>query len=337
MKMSAGPEIHIDGGQKFCEILRTLKREKYITPEMWNELFKFESYQKSFEIMEREMGISRKNFIKWVTKGVTGKSPKSDSMIQWFTNKGRTKGFTHYAAEHLDEIELFLKAITDSEPDMMQWVEERLRNYLPSNILIPPTKLYLVFGSGDGRIFYDEATFDVTLAYVMGLENTKGMIAHELHHMARNKEYGNWTDYKGLKFILSTLEAEGIADMVFSIHSSTLARNDLPIVTMMMQSKAYDCVDEILKEMDELVSKSYPREPKQNKLYRLFSKNAFHPVGHVMARRIENCLGRERLVDCIGEPVKFIKTYQTSAERDGGHVFSNKAMDMIGQAFSGEP
>ena len=335
--MSEGPNIEIDGYQNFCAIFRALKHGDDVKSATWDNLSNFSSYQKSFEIMEREMGISRKNFIKWVTQGVTGKPPKPESMIQWLTNKGRTKGFAHYTAEHLDEIERFITELKDSEPKVLHWVEKRMRDYLPSSIPIPATKLYFVFGSGDGKIFYDEATFDLTLAYVIGLENTKGIIAHELHHMARNKEYGNWTDYKGLKFILSTLEAEGIADMVFSIHSSTLAHQDLPIVTMMMQSKAYDSVDEILKEMDELVSKAYPREPKQNKLYRLFSKNAFHPVGHVMARRIENCLGRERLVDCVGEPVKFIKTYQTSAERDGGHVFSNKAMDMIGQVFSGEP
>lgn len=332
--MNCKLEISTSGYHIFCKILRILKSGDKVAPETWVNLSSCAPYKRSFEIMEKKMGISRKNYIKWVTKGVTSKPPNPDSMIQWLTNKGRTKGFAHYSAEHLDEIELFFKSIKDSESDMLRWVEERLRSYLPSDIPIPPSKLYLIFGSGDGRNFYEEATIDVTLAYVLGLENTQGMIAHELHHMARNKIYGNWTDFKGLKFILSTLEAEGIADMVFSIHSSTLARQDLPIVTMMMQSKAYDRVDEILKEMDELISNAYPREPNQKKLYRLFAKNAFHPVGHIMAQRIENCLGRTSLVGCMGDPVKFIKAYQLSAESSKAYKFSDKSINMIENAFA---
>jgi len=332
--MTGKLEIGTIGYHVFCKILRTLKSGGKVAPDTWVNLSSCMPYKRSFEIMEKEMGISRKNYIKWVTQGVTGKPPKPVSMIQWLTNMGRTKGFAHYAADHIDEIELSVTEFKNSEFEVLQWVEKRLRDYLPSNIQIPSTKLYFVFGSGDGRIFYDEATFDVTLAYVLGLENTKGMIAHELHHMARNKEYGDWTESTGAKFILSTLEAEGVADMVFSIHSSTLARQDLPIVTMMMQSQAYNRVDEILKEMDELVSKAYPREPNKNKLYRLFTKNAFHPVGHVMAQRIENCLGRASLVDCVGNPVKFMKAYQLSAESSNGYKFSSKTIGMIDNIFA---
>ena len=102
----------------------------------------------------------------------------------------------------------------------------------------------------------------------------------------------------------------------------------------MMQSKAYTRVDEILKEFDELVSDSYPREPSQKKMYKIFSKNAFHPVGHVMAQRIEKCLGRARLVDCVGHSVKFIKAYQMSAEGSNGHKFSEKSISMFEKTFA---
>lgn len=321
--MTSQLEIEVSGYQEFCDILRTLERGSKVTPDIWDNLSKFKSYRRSFEIMEKEMGISRKNYIRWVTKGVTTGPPKLFSRIQWFTNQGRTRGFSHYASKHVDEIQAFIVDLEKSEADSLKWITERLRGYLPSTLDIPSSTLYFVFGSGDGRIFYDEATYDVTLAYALGLENTKGMIAHELHHMARNNKYGSWTDLKGLKFIMTTLEAEGIADMVFSIHSSTLACQDLPIVQMMMQSKeAYTRVDEILKEFDDMVSNAYPREPSKNKLYRLFAKNAYHPVGHTMARRIEDCLGRNHLIKTIGKPMEFFEAYQTSAIEGGGYVFS---------------
>jgi len=326
--------IEVAGYQEFCEILRTLKRSDRVTPDVWNNLSKYKGYRRSFEIMEKEMGMSRNNFIRWVTKGVTTGPPKLLSKIQWFTNQGRTRGFSHYAAEHVDEIQNFIDDFKKSETKSLEWISERLREYISSTIDIPTTTMYLVFGSGDGRIFYDEATYDATLAYTVGSDNTIGMMAHELHHMARNKKYGSWTNLKGLKFVVATLEAEGIADMVFSIHSSTLAHEDLPIVMMMMQSKeAYTRVDEILKEFDELVSNVYPREPKQSELHGLFAQNAYHPVGHVMAQRIEKCLGRVRLVDTVGKPLEFIKEYQVSAERSGGHTFSEKTMGAIENTF----
>jgi hypothetical protein len=332
--MSNGPTIQIEGYQKFCEILRTLKRGANIPPEMWDDLFTFTAYRRSLEIMEKEMGISRKNFIKWVTKGVTTGPPKLFSRIQWFTNQGRTRGFSHYASEHVDEIQAFIEDFKKSEAESIKWISERLREYLPSTLDIPPSTLYFVFGSGDGRNFYNEATYDVTLAYALGLENTKGMIAHELHHMARNEKYGSWTELKGLKFILTTLEAEGIADMVFSIHSSTLDCQELPIVQMMMQSKeAYTRVDEILRGFDELVSNAYPREPSKNKLYRLFTKNAYHPVGHTMARRIEDCLGRDQLINALGKPLEFFEAHQRSAINSGGHIFSENASRAFRETF----
>jgi hypothetical protein len=160
-------EIEVSGYQEFAEIIRTLKRGGEVTQDMWNNLSTFKGYKRSFEIMEKEMGISKRNFIGWVTKGVTTGPSKLFSKIQWFTNRGRTRGFSHYASTHVDEIQNFIEDIKKSEAESIKWITERLRGYLPSTLDVPPSTLYVVFGSGDGRIFYDEATYDATLAYAI--------------------------------------------------------------------------------------------------------------------------------------------------------------------------
>jgi hypothetical protein len=93
-------------------------------------------------------------------------------------------------------------------------------------------------------------------------------------------------------------------------------------------------VDEILAALDEVISDAYPREPKPRAMYSLFSKNAYHPVGHTMALRIEQRFGTERLVSAVGNPLEFIRTYQSSVEGGGGHVFSEKTMETIEKACS---
>jgi hypothetical protein len=138
-----------------------------------------------------------------------------------------------------------------------------------------------------------------------------------------------------LKYFIATLEAEGVADMVFSIHASKLAHQDMPLVNTMMQSGSiYTHVDEILAALDDVISHAYPREPKPRAMFPLFSKNAYHPVGHTMARRIEGKFGAERLVETVGKPLSFIKMYQSSVESGGGHVFSDKTMEILEKALS---
>jgi hypothetical protein len=322
--------LEVEGYQAFSEILKTLKEGRDVPQDRWDELNGYPGYAKGFEIMEREMGVSKKEFIGWVTKGVRKGPPRYLRKLQWFTNQGRTRLFSNYAIEHLDDIQGFIKNCKDSEPPILKWVTERLRKYLPPTIEIPSTSLYLVFGSGDGRIFDDVATFDATLMYILGEDNAKGIFAHELHHVARNGNFGTWVNFKGLKYFIATLEAEGVADMVFSIHASRLAREDMPIVSMLMQSGAqYSHVDEILAALDKVISDAYPREPKPRDIYPLFSKNAYHPVGHTMACRIENRMGVQRLVSTVGNPVDFFIAYQSSVEGGEGYRFSAKTMEMV--------
>ena len=100
--------------------------------------------------------------------------------------------------------------------------------------------------------------------------------------------------------------------------TSTVCRYDQPSSHSMLMLFLMPCMESLVKTAK----------------YKIFSKNAFHPVGHVMAQRIEKCLGRARLVDCVGHSVKFIKAYQMSAEGSNGHKFSEKSISMFEKTFA---
>jgi hypothetical protein len=339
--MSPSLEINTTGYQEFCEIINLLKHGNRVPPPLWDTLTKLHNYQRNFEIMKTEIGITKNDFIKGVTKGVAGRPPifLPNSIFRWFTARGMIRGSYRYAAQHINEIQRFIEEFKRSEVEIVKWVEQRIGTYLPPTIEIPSSTIYLIFSWGDGRILDKEAYIDATFAYVLGMDNAKGLIAHELHHVARKKSVGesdaSSSDVMNLRKIATWFESEGIADMIFSAHSSTPAR-DLPILSYMLsRSKgAYSRVDEILKAFDDLILNKYPREPSSRKLYKLFDGNAYHPVSHTMAQRIEKCLGREHLVSTVGNPVKFITAYQTSAEIGGGYILSKKSIEMINKSFS---
>ena len=214
--------------------------------------------------------------------------------------------------------------------DLEVVVKERAAEYLPSDVVFPDLTVYFVFDGCDGRGFKSQVYMDVTLCAILGREKSIGLLAHEYHHSCR-ADFALQCSSPKWKNVLETLfylESEGVADKIYNL-GGVLPDNSFPPLRQLIRqrTKFYRHAHIHLAEVEKgILTDANPRK--------IFSKGLNHPLGNYMADLIERRLGKVALVDCVGDPLKFLETYNEAAElekeeKGNTFVFSEAVMSKL--------
>ena len=206
-------------------------------------------------------------------------------------------------------------------------------NYLPIKQVNEYPQVSFVIFANDGRGY---SPIVIDLLATMDWDFVP-FLAHEYHHWYRNKlDKVQWhrieSDDRLIMEVLSQLEAEGIADQIDksqwdgkSVKQGTLERN---YIAMVNQSPSV--LEKVDKLFSEIASSNDKRVANYTKIKSAIPQGG-HPTGFFMATMILKTLGRSELVRTVGNPIRFIKTFNNAARMKGksGLAFSFEAMKVI--------
>lgn len=169
-----------------------------------------------------------------------------------------------------------------------------------------------------------------------------GTLAHEIFHAYRHHFLDTKNIYSNaLLDVLDRIQDEGIADLInkkgseYSAKLLTELGFPIDLEKRYLESVA-NCSDWIsrldsltLAHLDGAVS--YDTYKKQ--IYNLISSNA-HPVGyHISQLLVKNGL-KAKMLDSFYNPIEFVKLYNSIAESEEMHVFSDRFMSYIEELYS---
>ena len=133
---------------------------------------------------------------------------------------------------------------------------------------------------------------------------------------------------------LSLIEAEGIADMVDKKDWYTKPNN---AISQYARSYLRDVkrTPYVIKSIDRLLSKSDANPNLGKELLRHLPQRG-HTTGYYMARVILELENKQKLVQCVGNPFKFILLYNSAARKSNGQypVFSQESIKFINKLYT---
>lgn len=220
----------------------------------------------------------------------------------------------------------------------------RVQAYLPAGLTeahAPPPVSVTHFVVG-GRGYRERIVSDAV--ELMEMYDPVAFFAHEFHHSYRARVARPWgeiaEEHRALVNLLVRLEEEGIADRLDKAHVPTLSEADLdrrypsPLYRAFHADyqRHYAEVPRWLSQLDAaLVAAVGAPEAAADAGAQLAREVPFggRPAGAYMARRIEETLGRERLVATVGDPFAFLLAYQDAARRGNGPPLSAEALAAV--------
>lgn len=280
-----------------------------------------------FKFMKEDYGVSADVLLNLIYNAFSLVKEARETLSRSLSNLKNTYDWCNRNWDLVMASADFLKSI-----DLEAIVKQRCVEYLPSNVAFPNLTVYFVFNGCDGRGFRSEVYMDITLCAILGREKCIGLLTHEYHHSCR-AEFALQCSNKRWKNVfetLSFLESEGVADKIYNL-GGVLPDNDFPPLKqlIMQRREFYGNAHIHLAKVEKGIMKDVdPRET--------FSKGSNHPLGNYMADMIELRLGKASLVDCVGNPLKFLETYNEAAklekeEKDNIFVFSEEVMSRLEQ------
>jgi hypothetical protein len=159
-------------------------------------------------------------------------------------------------------------------------------------------------------------------------------IAHEFHHFYRN-QYFPYAQDQTFIWIIDQIQGEGIADQI-NIGKWFRDKNLYPQYAEKKRSylEWYAKSPEIIREMGHLFEAAHDNPEKKmeyGQQLRAIIPLSGHPTGFYMANLIIEQLGKDKLVEEIGNPFAFFRLYKLAADKKGGDTptFSEKAIRFI--------
>ncbi len=207
--------------------------------------------------------------------------------------------------------------------------------YLPFNTSQYPPVAFVIFesnGRGSSPIVVDLAA---TLEW-----DFMGFLSHEFHHWYRNKNL-QYDIYKikhednDLVDALAKIEAEGIADMVdkkdwFSKSSNSISSYARQFINEV--GRAPYVINNIDQLILQIVKTPSLAKSKGKEILNSLPQSG-HTSGYFMASLILENIGKNALVETVGNPFDFILLYNKAAEKSRGRypVFSEDSIKYIKQ------
>lgn len=324
---SRNSNFEFSGMDQFWKITDKFSRNQEPNNSDWDKLFKTPGYK----ILTS--GEFTKEFFKEKFRLIFKPSEKNN--LQKALKNDRNK----YHLLHYKKVKDNTRLIREQYKKLKQNKDHRVAlnrtlEYLPqrSTSNYPPVS-FLIFesnGRGSSPIIVDLAA---------SLEwDFVSFLAHEYHHWyrARDLKYNQRkvsnADRK-LIDALNLIEAEGVADMVdkkdwYTKPSNAISRYARTFINDVKKAGG------VIKSIDESliqISKN-PSQIKNygQKIWQTLPQRG-HTTGYYMARLILEKLSKRELVDCVGDPFKFILKYNKAAKKAGGRypIFSDASIKVI--------
>ena len=177
----------------------------------------------------------------------------------------------------------------------------------------------------------DRIYLDVNFLAGMPPALINGIVAHEYHHLLREKVLNK----KAMKARhrktygdLIMLECEAIADMCNGFKNSLCFYEELGFIGRKEMLDNLENYKNIFVEFELL----FCEQPKKLHDF-LFSKDLnLHLIGHCMAMTIQEILGTDRLAACVGDCIQFLTAFQEASKASSqpyGYVFSEAFMKKL--------
>jgi hypothetical protein len=198
-------------------------------------------------------------------------------------------------------------------------IVQRARQFLPTDHVAGRPQVAFVIFANDGRA-YDPIVVDLQASRNWDFES---FLAHEFHHWFRNRalsvdfEAVDSLDYD-LIWTLNQLQAEGIADQIdkrgWVLQGAEVPGGMSGYANRYMEN--LEAAPALLQRLDSLLtSYSKPGSPrgKIGAEIRSLVPQSGHPTGFYMASLILEHLGEGALIDDVGNPFGFVKTFARAA------------------------
>jgi hypothetical protein len=311
------------GYEQLVPFIEGVKAGRCQTSKITSKIKSDKALQKMFDYMDRDLKMKVEDYLSVIANAF------SKGNLEGILDKSHfsfVRKIYEYCSDNWCQIEetvSFLRQI-DIEKEMYLRVEK----FLPKVIKPANMTVYFVLDGGDCRGFKEEVYADITLLTILGKTKALGLLAHEFHHCCRAEIAVPYEEdrHPAVFQVLYWLESEGIADKVYDLGSNEPDNEFEPLLKLIkIRRRIYWNAGKYLKLFDKAVQNSENPIP-------IFSKNAYHPVGHFMADIIENTLGTRELVNTVGDPFYFVETYNKSAKilrKSGVYILSNKTISKL--------
>ena len=339
MVSSSIDELLLDdnGTRSFISLCQS---ERKITVAAIDDLLTTQPYEQILCLMKPEFDFGREQFALVMATALNPDEyglPNELSGCQWLVDHIRqAKGMCN-------RLEIYLNRVRD------EWCPTTIitatKRYLPTHAKIGQQRASLLIFLPDCRGFQEVILVDPIFTMALTIAGFQSLLAHELHHSIRcslePKDQPTQERFRGIAQVLFWLESEGIADSVSSLSDLPCESADSLMANIVERRKAiYPKADEYLRLLDsamaDILNGSVPDDQAYFHVVSVLSSdNAYHPVGHVMAKRIEQQLGHNMLVDTIGKPYRFLLGYQQAAKQIGNpesvYIFNDEVVNALGQ------
>jgi len=315
------PVIEFGAMSAFWRLVDVLQADKEPPKHQWDELLDSPGYVALSSEFKPSFFKEKYRLAYKPSSEAAGK--KAVSRGDWYVK--------HYVdvAERREELEAWLTNLGERE-DFIEGPVSKAGEWLPSDVEGSPIVAFAVFDM-DAR-GYDTIVIDPLFAVSLGAD-FGDLLAHELFHSVARRFYvydpekveANDSD---IMWTLRQLNEEGIADQIF---------------TLGYPSRDEHVADSpwVIQEMDRLIRRIAINEDvgELSKMLRMTPPRAGHPTGHYMAKNIIEVLGKERLLETVGDPFGFIRAYDEAAKMRGLNGFSQETLgyiDGLAMKYGGE-
>lgn len=243
-------------------------------------------------------------------------------------------------AKNYDDVKNFRQSY-DFEELKAQAIRQ-FRDFMPAvnDSFITVPDIYFFFYGPDGYAIGNSIMLDFNDFYRN--QQRIGTFAHEIFHTYRfHLKKAKIIYSNALLNVLDLIQDEGIADLInkkgseYSAKKLTEVGYPIDLERMYLESVA-NCSN-WLSRLDSLTlahldgTMSYDTYKEQ--LFKLLKRNA-HPVGyHISQLLVKNGL-KAKMLDSFYNPIEFVKLYNSIAESEGMHVFSDRFMTYIDELYS---
>ena len=227
----------------------------------------------------------------------------------------------HYldVADRRPMLEAWAAGLGEDE-GFMEGPASKAEEWLPSGVEGSPVVAFAVFDM-DSR-GYETVVFDPLYAVSLG-DDFGDLLAHELFHSLARRFYVYDPDRveakdRDIMWVLRQLNEEGIADHIYA--------QEYPSRDEHVADSSW-----AVQEMDRLIRRIAITEDTDelSSMLRVTPPRAGHPTGYYMADTIMGALGRERLLETVGDPFAFFRAYDEAAKMRSLSSFSQETLGYV--------
>lgn len=340
------PWIDATGLDQFWRIHDLLAADTAPTDEQWEAMFTAPGYAQ-LDRVERRSAWMKPVFAMAYQPSIRDEQRDWGRLEEYVT----TMVLPHLrqVGEHRDELGAFVSQF--SGPETLETAIAAAQQWLPEGAadpaLAPPA--FLVIVDGDGKALGSSIVMD---AYGLSCyPEPVHFLAHELHHifrgpleLVRHEEVE--PAHLALITVLTQLEEEGVAEMIDK-PAITFGDEPLPERTkrhpmMSMVWSRYqriaDDAPELLRELNNalttIAQNPINAGPEGERIASLIPPMTRHSLGMFMAHTIEQRLGRDVLIETVGDPFAFALAYAEATYVENNDLtrtpsFSDDAIDLL--------